>query len=226
MANTENSERDTLAVKAAGRSPGNGRWKRVLTVLLPAAAVTLGLFAAMDRLVRADEVTLEENVATRLQRITPMEEPLEIAVRAPTRPQPIEVASAPPPPPALSSRVTDVNVPAAAFIVSNVPDVRADLTIVSLPPTPMVERTIQPIRPPVPVYPTSAITQGLEGVCEVRFDVSPEGKPFNVAASCSDAVFVSSAERAMRGVEFAPEIRDGQRVERRNVVYPLVYAME
>jgi TonB family protein len=85
------------------------------------------------------------------------------------------------------------------------------------------DRDARPIRPPVPSYPQRAQQRGLSGSCDVRFDVDPRGKPYNVAATCTDAVFKTEAERAVSEVEFVPKIVDGKAVERLNVVYPLEF---
>ena len=71
-----------------------------------------------------------------------------------------------------------------------------------------------------------AAERGIEGSCDVRFDVDTRGKPYNVEADCTDRVFKREAERAVSRVEFAPKIIRGQAAERRNVVYPLQFTLE
>ena len=93
-------------------------------------------------------------------------------------------------------------------------------------PAPRLDRDIQPLEPPRPVYPPVAVNRGLTGKCEVSLDVTPQGKPFNVVADCTHEVFVASATEAMKAVTFPPKIVDGQVVVRTGVVYPIEYRME
>jgi protein TonB len=93
------------------------------------------------------------------------------------------------------------------------------IELVSLVP----DEDVRPISPPVLVYPAKAAQRLIEGTCDVRMDVSPRGEPFNIQPNCSHNVFNSEATRAMSRVQFRPKIYRGQAVERRNVIYPLVF---
>ena len=90
---------------------------------------------------------------------------------------------------------------------------------------PISDRDAQPIRSPVPTYPIRAAERGLEGECEVQFDIDAEGVPYNIYATCTDVVFKRSSELAVSQALFAPKIEAGQAVERFNVVYPLGYSL-
>ncbi|MBR9834458.1 MAG: TonB family protein, partial [Alphaproteobacteria bacterium] len=92
-------------------------------------------------------------------------------------------------------------------------------------PVAISDRDAQPIRPPLPTYPTRAAERGVEGSCDVRFDVDTRGRPYNVQATCTDNVFKREAERAVSRVEFAPKIVRGAAAERKNVVYPLEFKL-
>jgi len=93
-------------------------------------------------------------------------------------------------------------------------------------PVAIANGEVLPISPPIVVYPPKAIDRGLNGECTVAMDVSAKGRPYNVAATCSDSIFEREAVRAVSRVEFRPKIVDGQAVERRNVVYPLVFKLQ
>lgn len=82
-----------------------------------------------------------------------------------------------------------------------------------------------PLRPPQPVYPRAAAEMGMPGYCDVRFDVDTLGRPSNIRPLCSHPAFCESAATAMQAVRFKPARRDGRIVPRRNVVYPLEYAI-
>jgi len=62
--------------------------------------------------------------------------------------------------------------------------------------------------------------------CLVSMDVSAKGRPYNVMADCTDAVFEREAVRAIGRVEFRPKIVDGAAVQQRNVVYPLSFSLQ
>ena len=144
------------------------------------------------------------------------------------RDRPIPIAEATPPPvvPAILNTLGELSVP-VVHIAGSTPGLpkAAVIDFAALAPSALADRHAQPISPPVPDYPVRAETRGLEGDCDVRFDVTSRGQPYNVVATCTDAVFVSSAERAVGRVQFAPKIRNGQAVERSNVVYPLAYRL-
>lgn len=83
--------------------------------------------------------------------------------------------------------------------------------------------TAVPVRQPLPDYPPVALRKGLEGSCDVNFSIDAAGRPFNVEAICTDRVFESSSERAVRKAMFAAKVSNGQPVGQDNLVYPIVY---
>jgi len=71
-----------------------------------------------------------------------------------------------------------------------------------------------------------ALERGISGTCEVRFDLTPQGKAYNVVPKCSNSVFEQSAKRAVTRTDFLPRIEDGKALEQKNMVFPLVYKIE
>lgn len=200
-----------------------GGIRRSLAALLPAAIITVGLYLAMDRMIVVEEVELASEPDRVLKTITSQIEESE-GERPPRTPPEFIDAVKPPPPPKLGIQRSDINLP----VVSLTGGAPAELGFtglkqISYPPAAIGNRDLVIIRPPVPSYPSIAASRGLEGDCEVRFDVDSRGRPYNVNATCSDAIFKRSAERAVARAEFAPRIVDDQPVERRNVVYPLAF---
>jgi len=199
--------------------------KRFGAVFLPAAIATAALFVLMDKVIGVEEVQFGERPRITLPDIRP-------AAQDPQEPRSTREAIKrtetlkPPPPPArrLDSGEPGRIAPAVYEVAPSV-SIRLEPVKLTFGAPVMPDREIQPIRSPVPVYPRTALSRGLEGRCEVRFDVDPRGKPYNVTADCTDSVFTRSAEEAMRKVEFAPELRNGQPMVRRNVVYPLDYVL-
>lgn len=207
---------------------GLGSWigrRRLITGLIPAGLMTVGLFAGMSHLISVDEITLEEKPSRILTKITASEQPV-VNPRETQDIQHIKV-SAPPPPPKISRpRANDINLP-VPNLKGRTPDEGVIKKIALPEPTIIVmdDSMARPLAPPVVRYPTSAASIGLEGNCEVRFDVSVMGTPEQVEATCTDRAFVKEAERAVKRVQFAPKIVRGQRAERRNVLYPLEFRL-
>jgi periplasmic protein TonB len=221
----EHDMTDTASTSQMTAAQAGHPVKRFGAVILPAAIATAALFVMMDRVIGVDEVQFGERPRITLPDIRPAA-PDPQAPRS-TR-EPIERTETLKPPPRPARRL-DSGEPGriAPAVYEVTPSIEIRPEPVSLTPMApvMPDREIQPIRPPVPVYPRAALERGLEGRCEVRFDVDPRGKPYNVTADCTDSVFTRSAEAAMRKVEFAPELRNGQPMARRNVVYPLDYVL-
>ena len=77
------------------------------------------------------------------------------------------------------------------------------------------DRDAQPL---VRVPPITPETATLPGHCYIRFDVSPQGQPFNISAlSCSDKIFKTPAIQSVSKWKYNPKIVDGEFVSRSGV---------
>lgn len=200
---------------------------RFLISFAIAAPIAILIFLFMSMLIAVNEISLEAKESRVLSAITPQSNDSDVRTRQRAKPQRIDSAAKPPPPPKQSATKSSINLPTPK-IDGAVPQ-NLDLgrmKSLAIDPVAVSDRDAQPIRPPTPSYPQRAQERGLSGSCDVRFDVDTRGKPYNVAATCSDSVFKSEAERAVSRVEFAPKIVRGKAVERRNVVYPLEFNIE
>lgn len=200
---------------------------RFLISFAIAAPIAILIFLFMSMLIAVNEISLEAKESRVLSAITPQSNDSDVRTRQRAKPQRIDSAAKPPPPPKQSATKSSINLPTPK-IDGAVPQ-NLDLgrmKSLAIDPVAVSDRDAQPIRPPTPSYPQRAQERGLSGNCDVRFDVDTRGKPYNVAATCSDSVFKTEAERAVSRVEFAPKIVRGKAVERRNVVYPLEFNIE
>ena len=200
---------------------------RFLVSAVIAAPIALLIFLAMNLLISVNEISIDAKETRVLSAITPQANDSDIRTRQRAKPQRIDSSAKPPPPPKQSATKSSINLPTPK-IEGAVPQ-NLDLgrmKSLAIDPVAVSDRDAQPIRPPTPSYPQRAQERGLSGNCDVRFDVDTRGKPYNIAATCSDAVFKSEAERAVSRVEFAPKIVRGKAVERRNVVYPLEFNIQ
>ena len=192
-----------------------------------AAGITFGLFSLMSWLISSDYQRPEAEEARTIARLTPMEIDLVIMHTRNTKPKRLISANQPPPPPKRSTTKSQIKLPTPT-ISGVVPtelifDKRATMAI---PPVAINDHDAQPIRPPLPIYPIKAAKRGVEGSCDVRLDVDIRGRPFNVEATCSDAIFSREAVRAVQKVQFAPKVVRGKAYERRNVIYPLEFTLK
>ena len=202
-----------------------------LTRLLVGVAIAIPivylLFIVMSQLISVKEVNLEKSEQRVLTAITPQKSDTEVRTRQRSKPKRIDSAQKPPPPPKVSATKSNINLPTPKIEGAAPTELNLGrMQSLAIDPVAISDRDAQPIRPPVPTYPQRAAERGIEGTCEVRFDVDTRGKPYNIQATCSDSVFVREAERAVGRVEFAPKIVRGKAAERRNVVYPLEFKLQ
>lgn len=191
-----------------------------------AAIITYGLFQFMLWAISGDYEKPDAEETRVLVSITPSEENNDVQRASRAKPRRINSADKPPPPPKLQANKSDIDLPSPNIQgapPSELPPTR--LNSFAIDPIAISDRDAQPIRPPVPTYPSRAAERGTEGTCDVRFDVDTRGRPYNVQATCSDNVFKREAEKAVSRVEFAPKIVRGQAAERKNVVYPLEFTL-
>lgn len=192
-----------------------------------AALVVYGLFAFMTAVISQEFEEPDEGEQRVLEAITPQEDAQEIRRNARSKPQRLASADKPPPPPKLSSSKSDIDLPTPNIQGSAPTELNFNrVQSLAIDPVAISDRDAQPISPPQVSYPQRAAERGIEGSCEVRFNVNGRGEPYDVAADCTDSVFRREAERAVSRVRFAPKIVRGQAVERRNVVYPIEFGLD
>ena len=55
----------------------------------------------------------------------------------------------------------------------------------------------------------------VSGYCRVRFDINPEGKPFNIDTTiCTDSQLRTATIKSVRKWRYTPQIEDGRPVSR------------
>ncbi|WP_146617191.1 energy transducer TonB [Hyphomonas pacifica] len=200
--------------------------QRLLASALPAALVTAGLFGAMTGLIQVREVQLAPAETRILESIVySHEEPSDVIYRHefPAIPE----AATPPPPPQVSAASKGVSMPPIVLAGSAPQGLPIDhIKPILTGPQPIGDRIATAVRLPMPTYPASAVSRGLEGDCDVRFDIAPRGTPFNVKANCTHSIFESEARRAVERAEFLPQIVNGHAVESYGAVYPLEFRFD
>lgn len=206
-------------------SASAGAERRFLTSVIPAAAVTLGLFVTMTGLIRVDEVELIEKPQRVLPTITPTREPPEVKTIDRAIAPAVDIALPPMPPVSkIATKVDGLPVPVLQTDNWLVP--REVISFKPPVPQAMGERVAQAIRPPAASYPAAMARKGQEGTCDVHFSLSTRGLPYDISASCSDSGFEKEAVKAVGRAEFLPEIRQGVPVESHNYVYPMEFRLQ
>lgn len=199
------------------------RATQILASVAMSLAITLGLFLMMERMVHVEEVTFTEATPPILT---------SFVAEKPNDPKPkpyepidkIETTKLPPPAPVTPTSKDSVGLP-LPNIEAAVPDVPTGPLLIA-PPGGIYAGPTKPmaVSQPAPVYPKSALHRQMSGTCDVSFSLNPQGQPYNVVAACSDPIFKSSAERAVRRAQFAPaKSNDGSPREAHNMVWPLEY---
>lgn len=204
------------------------RLRKSATVTVPAAIMTGGLFLAMQNLIRVDDFSPPEMTVYDLPAYVDQNVPDEERRPETVKPIPLDPITPPPQPPKLASHVDNPKLPLSNYAGALPADYGAGNTVrlkpINISSIPL--RDLQPLTPPVPVYPSRAAAEGREGTCDVYFRVSPQGQPFDVRAECTHRDFVKAAENAVKKVRFAPKIHLGRALTVTGVVYPIEFQME
>lgn len=84
----------------------------------------------------------------------------------------------------------------------------------------------KPVGGTVPfVYPQAALSPPVEGICEVKFDLSRNGKPSNIVSACSSKVFVEAATEAVAASRFHPVRLNGSAAKAVNMTYDMKFCL-
>mgnify|MGYP003626441903 CR=1 FL=1 len=203
----------------------NSPASRAPTAALLALPVAYGLFLMMNSLIDVKEVTLVKAPSRILGTFTPQRPDPDAPVKKDRRPDIMESAVKPPPPPRIATAASDIDLPVIQIAGAVPASLPTHVTMPTINPVVVSSRGYQVIRPPMPVYPRKASERGISGSCSVAFAIDPRGKPYKVSATCTDPVFTSEAERSVLKAEFAPQLVDGQFVSVTGLEYPLDFKL-
>lgn len=197
----------------------------LLPAILIAVPVVLGVFWVMRTLISTDykfEETDEEMVVIEL---APDVSPPEIRDRE-IKPETVDEVEPPPPPPQIEKQAAATPKESLAAISGAIPDFEAPDISGDNFRFQVSDRDARPIVAIPPQYPPNAASRGTEGDCLTIFDVSADGRPFNIRFGACPSVFQSSSRRAVEKFKFEPKIVDGQAVSRSGVEYEFKYRLD
>lgn len=195
---------------------------RLMIAALVAAAVTIGLFLVMYKLVSSGEGERTQRDIIASIRFGPVEIPDEITVRdrrkPPDPPTPEELPSLPKMP-VSRMRVPEQNLPRMDFPELDVPLVAGEGLFIGniRHAVPAEEGDIIPIVVIRPMYPREAAMSGIEGWVKVEFTITESGTVDDPRVIESDPprIFNREAIRAILKWKFKPRVVEGVAVPRR-----------
>ena len=188
---------------------GAVRW----LAIIPAAIITVGLFLLMIGLI-SEEFTPEDKIEISDLEINPKVEDVEIAERE-TKITEIKQIETPPPPPQIERAKSDRPSEPVAKLEGAIPTFEAPKIDASQFQIVVSDRDAQPLVRIPPQMPPRA---DKSGHCKVRFNVSPEGQPFDVVATyCTQNLFERPSIRSVQKWKYNPKIQDGRPVGRTGV---------
>lgn len=181
--------------------------------IIPAAIVTVILFVLMMSLI-SEEFKPQDKLELSAFEINPKVEDLKILERE-TKITEIKKIETPPPPPQIERQKADRPAEPIASLEGAVPEFEAPEIDRSQFQITVSDRDAQPLVRIPPIMPPRAEKSGH---CKVRFNVSPEGQPFDVVATyCTQSLFERPTIRSVQKWKYNPKIQDGRPVGRSGV---------
>ena len=190
-----------------------------------AGAITLGLFLLMRFLIIPDEVLLEEEGEDVRYIISDMVDEIE-ARRRDTTIDDVDQIDPPPPPPQIERQSAEQPQEGLATVMGAIPAFDAPRLGADSVNFSVSDRDAQPLVRIEPQYPPRALERGIEGTCDVSFDVTPDGTPTNVQiVRCDSSMLERSSIRAVERWRYNPKVENGIPVARRGVRTQFDYQM-
>ena len=186
-----------------------------------AAFVTFALFVMMMVLIKGD-FKPEEKIENASFEINPKVEDIKVAVRE-TKIAQVRKVVTPPPPPQIERQQASQPSVAIASLEGAIPQFETPKLDKQSFKIAVSDRDAQPLVRIPPIMPPRAEKSGH---CKVRFDVSPQGAPYNVAATyCSSSVFKRSSVKSVEKWKYQPKIVDGLAVARTGVESQITFKL-
>lgn len=178
-----------------------------------AAFITIGLFVLMMTLI-AEEFKPQEKLASASFEINPTVEDIKVIKRE-TKVQKVKKVVTPPPPPTIERQQAAKPQERIASLEGAIPEFEAPKIDRQNFKIQVSDRDAQPLVRIPPIMPPRAEKSGH---CRVRFDVSPEGAPFNVTATyCTQKLFERATIKSVQKWKYNPKVVDGRSVSRSGV---------
>ena len=179
-----------------------------------AALMTIGLTVSMASLI-ATEFKPQDKLETANYEINPRVDDILEPPRN-EKPDPLKQVETPPPPPTIATlKTAAVSLPTIEVVGKKT---EFDIDKIDLGPrlkTVSINKDVTPIFRTPPVFPARFMRGDFSGYCRVRFDINPEGKPFNVEIRiCTDNRLEKATIKSVQKWKYAPQVEDGRPVSR------------
>lgn len=186
-------------------------------VFTPVAALfTVLLFLAMRALI-SKEFQPQDKGETATFEINPKVEDIKVIERE-TRVDKVKKVITPPPPPQIERAKADKPTEKIASIEGAIPEFESPKIDASNFKITVSDRDAQPLVRIPPIFPPRFLQGDNSGYCKVRFDVSPEGQPFNVMTTvCTSKQLERATTKSVQKWKYNPKIVDGRSVSRSGV---------
>ena len=186
-----------------------------------AALVTVGLFVLMMTLI-AEEFKPQEKLATASFDINPTVEDIKV-IKRDTKVKQVKKVVTPPPPPTIERQQAAKPQERIASLEGAIPDFEAPKIDRKNFKIAVSDRDAQPLVRIPPIMPPRAEKSGH---CRVKFDVSPEGAPFNVMTTfCTQRLFERATVKSVQKWKYNPKVVDGRAVARNGVENKVTYRL-
>lgn len=183
--------------------------------------VTIFLFWAMTAMISKDFQPKEKRAKANFD-INPTVADIEVIKRE-TKVQKIQKVITPPPPPMIERQQASKPQERIASLEGAIPEFEPPKIDKQNFKIAVSDRDAQPLVRIPPIMPPRAEKSGH---CRVRFDVSPEGQPFNVAANfCSQKMFERPSIKSVQKWKYNPKIVDGRSVSRSGVESKIIFRL-
>ena len=189
--------------------------------IIPAAIVTVGLFVLMMSLI-SEEFKPQDKIELADFEINPKVEDVKILERE-TKVTEIKKIETPPPPPQIERAKSDRPSEPVASLEGEIPEFEAPKIDRSQFEIAISDRDAQPLVRIPPQMPPRAEKSGH---CRVKFNVSPEGQPFDVVATyCTQSLFERPSVRSVQKWKYNPKISNGRPVGRTGVESKITFRL-
>jgi len=186
-------------------------------IFTPLAALFTGLLFLAMRALISKEFQPQDKSETASFEINPKVEDIKIIQRE-TEIQQVKRVITPPPPPMIERAKADKPTEKIASIEGAIPVFETPKIDKQNFKIAVSDRDAQPLVRIPPVFPPRFMQGNNSGYCKVRFDVSPEGQPFNVDAYlCTTKQIKSATVKSVQKWKYNPKIVDGRPVARSGV---------
>ena len=183
-----------------------GTMVRWILGFIISAFLTFWLFVGMKALI-SGEFKPQKKVAQETFDINPEVEDIKIAERRTTISK-VKRVETPPPPPQIERIQAVKPTEQIASIAGEIPKFEIPKIERNNIKIQVSDRDAQPLVRLPPRFPNNAERSGH---CRMRFDVNPEGQPYNIVAlSCSRKTFERNSIKCVQGWKYRPKIVDGR----------------